>query len=303
MVLLDILPAFLLLASVSADVSTRSLVTCRTKLGTSSVAQPKTTLSILTIPWYALKITTYTPVTTITTTTQTVSTAFASTVTTVTSTTTIPAPAGFTPIQSSLPGAKKRRSIALSERSTQPIFAVKNGKLACTPPVYPNSVNCKGIVAVITTLTLTKTARQTRTAYANTLVYTSTTTTTTTDTVQAPQATFYAACGPDNLATAVNNVPIVYTTYLRSHTIDGGATYNVNAYECCVFCFMLPGCLGAVLSPAGSCFTIDLRDPGQCSQSDAENHLFVALGDPVDGTMVATNGPCGVYGDVEMLAA
>jgi hypothetical protein len=294
----NILPAFLLLVLVSADVSTRSLVKCQTYLGTSSAANPRTTSKVLTIPWFAFKITTYTPVTIVIVTTPAVSTAFESSVTTVASTTTVSAPAGFIPVEISLPGAMKRREVELEERASQLSATVKNGKLECNPPVYPNSVECKGLVAVITTLTVTKTARTTSTAFANTQVYTSTTTVTTTNTVQGPQETFYAACGPDNLATSYNGVPI---NYLRTNLQSGSGVYGVSqisaldGYTCCVSCLMTPGCFAAARTNDGICYMFNVANTGQCPQNSA----IVGVGGLAAQAIVVSNGPCGVIALVE----
>ncbi|KAJ8113862.1 hypothetical protein OPT61_g4119 [Boeremia exigua] len=300
MTLFNILPAFVFLALVSADVSTRSLVKCQTYLGISSVANPKTTSKVLTIPWYAFKITTYTPVTTVTVTTPAVSTEFTSTVITVTPTTTVPAPAGFIPVRTSLPGALKRREAQLENRGSQLTATVKNGKLVCSPPVYPNSVECKGLVAVITTLTITKTSRTTSTAFANAQVYTSTTTIIATNTVQAPQETFYAACGPDNLATSYNGSPINFARKVAGgNDVGFSQIFNADGYTCCVNCLMTPGCFGAARVTNGDCFTFILANTGQCSQSDAGNQLKVGAGGLADDAVVVSNGPCGAFSIVE----
>ncbi|KAJ8111427.1 hypothetical protein OPT61_g5982 [Boeremia exigua] len=144
------LSALLLLGSASAQVSTKSLVTCITKQGPKSSASVKTVSAVLTIPWYALRVTTSTPsrtttpatsttivtttltssttttlpveTDTITTTSTETSTVSARTTTTIvsdstvyttitnTETTTIAASAGFIPIESRISNSQKRHT-------------------------------------------------------------------------------------------------------------------------------------------------------------------------------------------------
>lgn len=148
MLLTTIFPAFLLAARASAQVNTKSYVTCLTKQGAKSTSPVKTVSQVLTLPFYAYRITTSTPSvtttpapstvtvsitdTTFVTTTlpadiytftttstevqteinteNTITTTTTTTTSTVftTSTTTIAASAGFIPVESSIPGSLKR---------------------------------------------------------------------------------------------------------------------------------------------------------------------------------------------------
>lgn len=148
MLLNSLLSTLLFVAGTSAQVSTRSLVTCITKQGLKSVSPVKTATQVLTLPLYAVRITTSTPSST---TTPTTSTTIVSTTDTILTTTTLPvetdtvtststdlqtetitedalvsvtstttstvtttetttiaASAGFIPAESSFPGAQKR---------------------------------------------------------------------------------------------------------------------------------------------------------------------------------------------------
>ncbi|KAF2814545.1 uncharacterized protein BDZ99DRAFT_566529 [Mytilinidion resinicola] len=61
-------------------------------------------------------------------------------------------------------------------------LSVKNGKIACSPAVYPQAVTCTGLVQVYSTQTLTVTAKKTHTNTAPTPTSTTSTTITVTST-------------------------------------------------------------------------------------------------------------------------
>jgi hypothetical protein len=96
-------------------------------------------------------------------------------------TTTIQPSAGFVPIETGIPNSqKKRRAIAgkpidaraepdLVARAAAPKYKItfnKGKKATCSPAVYPAAVGCAGLVAVVTTKTITKTASRTQTIVA-----------------------------------------------------------------------------------------------------------------------------------------
>lgn len=61
-----LLPALMLLSQASAQVNTKSFITCFTRLDLKPTASVRTTYNFLTLPWYAFKITKSTPSATIT---------------------------------------------------------------------------------------------------------------------------------------------------------------------------------------------------------------------------------------------
>jgi hypothetical protein len=367
-----LLPALVLLEQVSAQVNTKSLVTCYTRQGPKSTSTVKTTSNVLTLPWYALKVTTSTPSTTITsavstttsTTTEisttktvlptitdtatetsqttttivtiadaiiTVLTEFTSTTVTTTETSTISAPAGFIPVETSFAGALKRRADAgpqvvpaLHERAARSEFHIENGKHVSNPVAYPQAVRCAGLVVIVTTTTRTKTASSTLTILAptsvvtstvietsvttftsqpraettttvteavfttskSTPVVTSTTTITNTATVAAPQATLYAACADNNIASKVNGVNI-FGGYSYSQSVEFLSA--ANPYECCVACQNFAGC-GATIFLQKTCYTWTFTT--SCSQVNRALSLLTNTGYTGEGYTIS-NGPCG----------
>ena len=177
-----------------------------------------------------------------------------------------------------------------------------NGRPTYTPSVYPTSVVCGAVYKITQTSTQTITAATTTTVTTNpppasTVVVTATTsttstiygndlttstltatttipstiliysgtttTTTTTQTVDAPEATYYAACGPDNYLNVVDgnrkiNVIAVLT---------GGTQFTVNSrYDCCASCLSDPKCAGAIPYTETDCRTF-VNPNGQCSNA------------------------------------
>lgn len=147
---------------------------------------------------------------------------------------------------------------ALEERAVRNTFNLQNGKHVCNPTLYPQSVKCVGLVALVSTKTQTKTTSSTRTIFApisvvtstvtvtlvttitsqpqatttttttvtepivttstSAPVVTSTTTVTNTATVLGPQATFYAACADKNIASELNGRPLQAVQCSRMET-------------------------------------------------------------------------------------
>ncbi|KAI4683820.1 uncharacterized protein J4E84_006659 [Alternaria hordeiaustralica] len=148
---------------------------------------------------------------------------------------------------------KKRKSLQIEKKDpvAEQARGTKNG-FRGGPTQYPVNVNCGGIVAVITTKTSTVTAKKTTTITAPTPTSTNsitstatatitdfvpnavvtntvtlftevtststisvftTTTSTTTIVAEAPAATFYAACSPNNIVNTINGQTISAGTY------------------------------------------------------------------------------------------
>ncbi|KAL8635339.1 MAG: hypothetical protein Q9228_007160 [Teloschistes exilis] len=162
-------------------------------------------------------------------------------------TSTVPPPAGFTPIKNEpgyVPKVKARDALGLVARAAAPSQIVAKcspGKPATlTPQLYPTSVICGALVETITTKTTTKTASTTNTitaAIPTSFVYSTVTSTSTSTIIPVPgtATTSYAACGPSNIATTANG----------GHTIsevDGGVGNSASfvtvdsPYSCCVAC-------------------------------------------------------------------
>ena len=81
--------------------------------------------------------------------------------------------------------------------------------------------------------------------------------------VQAPGATYYAACGPSNQQSTVNGQNIV-----------GGSAYGTisqstqnSAYDCCVSCLNDPTCGAGAYGDGNDCYTFG--NSGTCSESTA----------------------------------
>jgi len=381
--------ALLLASEVGAAATTKSFVTCITKNGPKPVATVKTASRILTVPFYGFKFTTTTPTrvitpppttTTVTVTATSVTTetstqetdTFSETVTTTdtiitTSTdlssrtsstivtvtlspvTTVAAPAGFQPVQSTFPNPAKRRSnyptedvsngSVLEERAqggTRLFF--KDGKAQCSPAVYPTAVTCAGIVKVITTSTITRTAKtKTVTASKPTSLATTTTTSITTTTltpvrasttlsfttgtittqtqvesttttsvatqtieVVQPSSTYYAACGPDNVISKVggNFIDVIGWNYLENTPGQGVQERSARTPYEC--------CVSCINTPgcAGSIYVASLcysisQTPGICSPDALGGRLFASGGQGQSENFFVSNGLCGRYYKLE----
>ncbi|KAF2488664.1 hypothetical protein BU16DRAFT_568183 [Lophium mytilinum] len=253
--------------------------------------------------------------------------------------TTIPASAGFTPISSNIANSSKKRRSAgkpadalvpeIDERAatgTKFKLSLKNGKIACSPAVYPQAVTCAGVVKVYSTKTLTVTAKKTHTNTAPTPTSTTSTTITETSTstitpidasttlsftetdtltftesdtatvtvatvtntvgAVAPTSTYYAACAPNNVISTVNGQGIVQAYYNNPNYFS--STGAGSGYDCCVACITTSGCGGTYGAP-GACYL--LMEGSGCSQSQEAYEL--ELGGSGDQGIYASNGYCG----------
>ena len=100
--------------------------------------------------------------------------------------------------------------------------------------------------------------------------------------VQAPDATYYAACGPSNQQSTVNGATITggYYNY-------GMTSYAANsAYDCCVACLNDATC-GVVAFGDGACYAF--TNGGTCSQSIADLQVTTGAGD----AFTVSNSYCG----------
>ena len=100
--------------------------------------------------------------------------------------------------------------------------------------------------------------------------------------VQAPDATYYAACGPSNQQSTVNGATIVGGYYF-----GGLNQISANsAYDCCVACLNDSTC-GAVAYQTGTCY--EFTTAGTCSQSNAVLQVVTGSGD----AFTVSNSYCG----------
>ena len=257
------------------------------------------------------------------------------TTSTSTPSTTVPASAGFIPIQSSIPNSAQKRDAdvledahAVEERaaasSTKPYHLyMQQGHMTCSPAAYPTAVTCAGLVEVISTSTITKTATTTHTntastptssttttitqivtstvtpidasttlSFTDTSTVSSTTTSTTTTTFSqtatvgavAPTSTFYAACSANNIITTYQG-EFIEASYIlaSSYTYNSAST----AYDCCVTCITTTGCAGTYGAPEG-CYLA--MGQGTCTQNGPAFGLV--FGSSNYG-IYASNGYCG----------
>ncbi|KAL8965084.1 MAG: hypothetical protein Q9183_004039 [Haloplaca sp. 2 TL-2023] len=275
------------------------------------------------------------------------------TVTAAQSTTTVPTSPGFIPASSG-PRLRKREPSARANvlAGNRPGLVSRSRKSE-----YPESVQCGVVVIIRTTETKTVTASRTVTAtsqstttrvypftvgvvtttvvsagasttttvtttlapFTNTVVVPTTTTTaaTLTFTVQQPEATFYAACAPDNLLT---NNPNEGGNITRVNAeVSGELTNSLmadSAYDCCVRCLSYADVLtaagppewdpspfkcsgGIFLDPSvvgsggqSNCF---LSNPLQFGTCDPTAPMVSVKGDPAaeKPLFTAFSGPCG----------
>ncbi|KAI9792632.1 MAG: hypothetical protein M1833_001036 [Piccolia ochrophora] len=257
------------LSFVQGQVSLKTNSICTTFYGRKSVS-PKSSGFALTIPLVYRRDVTVTPTYTVTpspvtstdtktttvtnqdSTTITITTTFTS-LTTVESTTTVPTPAGFTPILNSPGYVPKKRAVenGLRIRAAASPCVPRIGRGEKYPPgLYPTSTLCASLVRAIRTSTRTFTAKTTVTTTAipvtkivttivpetttsisvDNAVFTTTTTTatvttsvtststststsSTTETVSVPSATAYAVCQSNNRANAANGNQGIYVVF------------------------------------------------------------------------------------------
>lgn len=143
-------------------------------------------------------------------------------------------------------------------------------------------------IAASTTLTFSATATQTTTT---TLSSTSTLFTTSTTTTYAPHPTFYAACGPSNAVSFVDNKRINnIATFDPANGFSFGKS-STTAYECCVQCVQSGDCGGTTFHPAsGTCYFLPWG--GETCNADVESGTF----NVTEGTnvgFVVGNSNCG----------
>ena len=264
------------------------------------------------------------------------------TVTLTGATTTVVPPANFQPIQSTFPNRKRRSASlpevasnesALEERGqAQRIIFNKGRKPTCAPPVYPQGVACVGIAKVISTSTITRTAKSTTTvttsaptssvtttttevstttltpvrasttltvtygtAITQTIVEPSTTTTVTTQTIEVgtPASTFYAACGADNFIPSING-QLVNSLYISDLALQDVVVGS--AYDCCVACVSTSACVGSAFSLFNNlnyCFFFTQKS-GACDAGSQGAQIIPQDGTP-DGSLLLSNGICGKY--------
>lgn len=111
-------------------------------------------------------------------------------------------------------------------------------------------------------------------------------TVTETFTVTAPTATFYAACGPQNIVSTINGANIGSGTAVAPRALL--TIPNSTPYDCCVSCITRVGCKGSLL--VGSTCTLSNVVFGSCSQI---NNIAYELFTGGTETLYASNGNCG----------
>ncbi|PTB66228.1 hypothetical protein BBK36DRAFT_1168848 [Trichoderma citrinoviride] len=199
------------------------------------------------------------------------------------------------------------------------------------PPMHPQSVTCTKFIEPIVVKRVTYTARAcTRTARPKTKTVTTTlkqtqtetvfpadvtstvmtsttsivvtatdstttttTTTTATESVVAPQETFQAVCGPENLIYTANggNGIAGVSTRAPGNFIPVSGTQT--PYDCCTACFSTAACRGSLFYASGSCYLVVGTD-GVCHANQFVGiDAFQTLNGASTGTTVS-NGPCGM---------
>ena len=264
------------------------------------------------------------------------------TITLAAATTTVVPPFQFQPIQSTFPNRKRRSASipevasnesALEERGqAQRIIFNKGRKPTCEPPVYPQGVACVGIAKVISTSTITRTAKRTTTvttsaptssvtttitevstttltpvraattvtvdyytAITQTIVEPSTITTVTTQTIEvaAPASTFYAACGADNFISSTNGQ---VSSQILTNGLSQQSVVAGSIYGCCAACISTFACVGSVFQVVNGqsyCYFFT-RNSGACAPASLGGQIILQDGTP-DGSVLLSNGICGKY--------
>ena len=149
-----------------------------------------------------------------------------------------------------------------------------------------NSIDASTTTTISTTSTITTTTVSTISA---------TDTATTTSTVLAPAATYYAACGSDNLVGGVNG-----------HGINsGGFDYGVvtatasSAYDCCVAAIQggyggsVYGVPNTQQSDAGVCYLAATSGAGVCNPQEEDVTFYTSSSVAADSLYILSNGDCG----------
>ncbi|KAL8746314.1 MAG: hypothetical protein Q9190_001657 [Brigantiaea leucoxantha] len=202
----------------------------------------------------------------------------------------------------------------------------KSGQLTFSPAVYPTQVACAKLVQVYQTITSVAVASTTSTitaapgpASTTTLSFTATVTditmpvdasttvtlstqttttttvvptttvslvSTTTVTVTPPQATYYAACGPNNQLETVNGVPIDGANFY-----NGAASVTASsAYDCCVACLNNPSCGASAYFGFSQCYVA--QNGGTCNPANAVL-AAIADGEDTSGGVFVSSSNCG----------
>ncbi|QIX01364.1 hypothetical protein AMS68_006881 [Peltaster fructicola] len=245
--------------------TTVSLTVTTTPAPSTSVVSTTitTTFTAPTTTYTATSTTTATTTSSITSTSTEVD--VVSTTTSIVSTSTVPAPANFTPVQSSLPNSTYLGSggFALAKRDLEErqvdllgldgllnTFAQQVDCIAYSLGVCATATvtSTSTVTAATPTVTTTTTQTQTNTVYpsatetstVSTTVTTSayfsttvTTTTTTTITSVTSTPTFYAACANANMADQINGLNITGLHGLKTPEANV-ETKGTTAYDCCV---------------------------------------------------------------------
>ncbi|KAL9577243.1 MAG: hypothetical protein Q9203_007536 [Teloschistes exilis] len=154
-------------------------------------------------------------------------------------TSTVPPPAGFTPIKNEpgyVPKVKARDALGLVARAAAPSQIVAKcspGKPATlTPQLYPTSVICGALVETITTKTTTKTASTTNTitaAIPTSFVYSTVTSTSTSTIIPVPVTSTISATVSTTLTTSTATTTTSTTTVTSTTIVQGTATTSYAA--------------------------------------------------------------------------
>ncbi|KAF2486892.1 hypothetical protein BDY17DRAFT_332177 [Neohortaea acidophila] len=176
--------------------------------------------------------------------------------TTYTSTSTVPASAGFVPVQSSLPGSTYSGSGGADPVAKRDTLDHSN----LDAQKYVVGVECHvwkpgHCVQTVTTVTSTKQASPTTITVTQHLQTTGTTTLTSTTTTISTSivtntptivSTVYAACATNNLADYYGTYPIAGASFVSTSGADAGS-----AYDCCVLALQTPNTQVFVFQSAG----------------------------------------------------
>ncbi|PPJ53598.1 hypothetical protein CBER1_00440 [Cercospora berteroae] len=254
----------------------------------------------------------------------TLTSSVSSTTTSTFTTTTIQPSPGFVAISSALAAeghaaAKRARrgaevassepvAVEIQERATQQkIICGNDGTITYDPPQYKGLVICNRRVQITSTSTKTSTTI-TRPPVASTTITISTTSTLSTtfsessttttfitsiSTIYQPQPTYYAACGPSNTISYVDNTRIANIAAINPEngfSFGSGAT---GAYECCVQCILSGTCGASTWHPAaGVCYFFPFGTSGTCSATEEVGTFAKGSGSATVG-FVVSNSNCG----------
>ena len=142
-----------------------------------------------------------------------------------------------------------------------------------TITILPIDTSSTSIVSTLTTVTSVATISSTITSSL-----------TTTSTTILPQATFYAACSPNNLVSRINGVSLTH----RVPVYNFGQTARApRAYDCCLFCLETASCGAAAYDNlTGNCYF----NNNNCTCSPTEQDVKIVGG---SGQFTFANSNCG----------